>query len=1047
MKALFILPLLAGLASAISLPATSFPDDGSTATFTSSDSLLTFTTTNFFNTQGDFVGDGGGTGNLVNAYDGDETLSIQTTPGTVLTSLAFRWTNSTIIISGWAVDPQASLSNGGSVTWDDSEKTLTVIVPWDAGNGNTLTFAESAASEDTTLLFTFAGAQATFTTFDYEVINVEAPTPLVHLSFDDETVTGTTVNDLSPSDNHGSIVASATAPTTGQPGLFNQAFTFRADDDPDGIVTLPNGVIPSGNSARTISLWFEQIGGTLQNKLLGYGGTSAGTAFDVGLEAGGIRIRHFGGNLTFGSDFDFLNADAGWHHLAIRVPDAATTFADVNVFLDGQLIPLIPGGADSVTLNTTASTFGIGSSSIAASAIGFDGLIDEFKAWDSALTNGQIINLAKAPPVPTILSFTSTPQNRGPAGTDITLSWNVENTESLTLNPGNIDVTGMTSLTVTPTAKTTYTLTATSTTTALTGTASTSIAIGEDPYPNIIVFFLDDFGWSDWEQNGAPTGSNFYETPNMNRLASQGLYFPNGYASTPVCSPTRGALMTGQAPAFNKLTDWITGSGDNGQPVREAEWVKRLPTTIPSFPRVFADCGYRSIHVGKWHLGSGTEPEANPLNHGFQVNIGGNQFGTPPGPERYFASANGFSALPNMGPAIAPQGSYLTDVLTEQAVAQIQSAASDNAAFSMFFSHYAVHTPIQAPAATVAKYQAKLDNNPGMDWRGQDNPTYAAMIEHVDQSLGNIMDTLADPDGDPNTDDSIAENTLIIFTADNGGLLSATSNRPLRDGKGGNYDGGVREPWVFWMPGTITPGIEEEVVVTHDVFPTILSMAGIPNPTGHEVNGQDLSPLLKGESFTREKPVTFHYPHWSPQGGSPYSAIRRGDWKAIYLYETKSWELYNLKDDPGESNNLVTAENDRLGLLTWLLAQDLETLDANYPRNVGTLAEEPPLPLLTPENDSDNDGQNDLEEAIQGTDRNDPADTFKPNGTIDDGAFNMSFPAKPGRLYYLEASETLLAGDWAPIQEHLPSTNPSTVTFSDEASLMQRFYRISVQLP
>lgn len=1051
LRPLLILPLLSGVAPALTIPATSFPDDGTTATFTSADSLISFTTTNFFSIQGNFMGDGGGTGNLVNAYNGDETLTIQTTPGSALTGLDFRWTDSTITISGWTTDPQATLSQGGTATWNQNLKTLTLVVPWDQGNGNTLTFAEPAASADTTLQFTFAGTQATFTAFQYDLINTEAPTPLVHLSFDDASVNGTTLQDLSPAANNATIVPSATAPATGQPGLFGQAFSFIDGDDPQGIVTLPSGVIPSGNSSRTLSLWFQQRGSNSQNKLFGYGAASAGRALDLGLEAGGIRIRHYGGNLTFGSGFDFLNADAGWHHLALRIPEGATTFADLNLFLDGQILPLIPGGADAVTLDTTPGTFGLGASAIdiTLNAQGFNGLLDEFKAWDTALSTAQIITLAKAPPVPTILSFSATPQNRIPSGSTATLTWEVEDAEALTLNPGNIDVTGLTTFSVTPTTKTTYTLTASSTTTDQVDSASQTLAVGDDPFPNVIVFFLDDFGWADWQQNGAPTGSVFYETPNMNRLAAQGLYFPNGYASTPVCSPTRGALMTGQAPAFNKLTDWITGSGDNGQPVREAEWVKRLSTTTPNFPRILADCGYRSIHVGKWHLGSGTEGAANPLNHGFETNIGGNQFGTPPGPERYFASANGFSGLPNLGPDIAPQGSYLTDVLTEQAVAQIKTAASDNAAFSMFLSHYAVHTPIQAPATTVAKYQAKLDNNPGTDWQGQDNPTYAAMIEHVDRSLGSIMDTLANPDGDPNTDDSIAENTLIIFTADNGGLLSATSNRPLRNGKGGNYDGGVREPWIFWMPGTIAPGIEDEPIVTHDVFPTVLSLAGVPSPIGHHVSGQDLTPLLKQEPFQRQKPLTFHYPHWSPssQIGSPFSAIRRGDWKAIYLYDSKSWELYNLKDDPGESNNLITQENDRLGLLSWLLSDHLEELDANYPRNLQTLAEEPPLPLVTPDTDSDGDGKNDLEETIEGTDRNDPNDSFDPKGTFDQGAYNLLFPAKPDRLYQLQASETLLANDWTVIQEYLPSDASLPVFFSDQSTLSSRFYRLSVQFP
>ena len=536
----------------------------------------------------------------------------------------------------------------------------------------------------------------------------------------------------------------------------------------------------------------------------------------------------------------------------------------------------------------------------------------------------------------------------------------------------------------------------------------------------------------------------------MNQLAAQGMYFPNGYASTPVCSPTRGSLLTGQSPALNKLTDWISGSGDAGKSIREAEWIKRLSTETPNFASTLHDCGYRTLHIGKWHLGSGTEPEANPINFGFDLNIGGNEFGTPPAPERYFASANGFSGLPNMGPDIAPPNSYLTDVLTEQAVAQIKSAAADDAAFVMYLAHFAVHTPIQAPAATVAKYQAKLNNNPGMDWKGQTNPTYAAMIEHVDLSLGAIMATLQDPDGDPMTDDSIAENTMIVFTADNGGLLSSTSNRPLRDGKGGNYDGGIREPWIFWWPGTIAPGINNEPIVSHDLYPTILAKAGIAAPAGHEINGQDLSPLLEGQPFERAEPIVFHYPHWSPQGGSPYSAIRQGDWKLIYNYASSSWELYNLATDIGESTNLISSEADRQAVLSWALANGLENLDANYPRNISTLTEEPPVPLVSPENDQDGDGKDDLQETIEGTDPNNAQSFFAPGASLTPTSFQMSFDGKKDRAYTLWGSTTLTTGSWSKIDTAGPLTSNQSIALQDPdapSAYPSRFYRIETDIP
>ncbi|MDQ8191561.1 sulfatase-like hydrolase/transferase [Roseibacillus persicicus] len=1035
---------LVGQLGAVTLPVTSFPNDGVTATYTTADSLLTFSTTNFFSGTGNFMGDGGAgaTANLVNAYNDDEELTIELDPGTSLSDFTLRWTTTTITITGFASDPGTTIGlTGGIASWNESLKELTLTTPWDAGTERLVSFANASASEGATLVFSFGEGQATFTQFSYQEPALPLPDPLVHYSFDDATVSGSSLTDLSPNNHTGTLVSSASAPTISQSGLFEQSFGFAADDDPDGIVTIPSGVVPSGTSARTFSLWFNQSSSTGQSKLFGYGAGSAGRAFDVGLEGGGIRLRHFGGFITYGSNYDFDGTDAGWHHVAVRVNADASTFADVDVFLDGSLLTPQAGGATAVTLDTAAALFAIGSSTTPGAAFGFDGLIDEFRIYDSAIGGRNIAELAEAPPRPTILTFEATPQNRIPAGSEVTLSWTTENATNLTLEPGGLDVTGQTSVTVTPTEKTTYTLTA-SDEVPITDSESLTIAIGDQPFPNIVVFFLDDFGWADWEQNGASTGSVFYETPNMNRMAQQGLYFPNGYASTPVCSPTRGALMSGQAPALNKLTDWITGSGDAGQVVREAEWVKKLPTDLPNWPRVLSDCGYRAIHVGKWHLGSGTEPEAEPLNHGFDINIGGNQFGTPPAPERYFASANGFSALPNLGPEVAPEGSYLTDVLTEQAVEQIKDAAASDTAFAMYLSHYAVHTPIQAPAATVAKYQDKLANNPGMDWQGQDNPTYAAMIEHVDRSLGAILDTLEDPDGDPLTDDSIADNTLVVLTADNGGLLSATSNRPLRDGKGGSYEGGIREPWIFWMPGTVTQGISPEPIVTHDLFPTLLSQAGVPTPAGHDVSGQDLSPLLTGQPFKREHPVTFHYPHWSPanQIGEPYSAIRMGDWKLIYTYANKSWELYNLANNPGETNSLTASETDRHAVMSWLLSQGLENLDANYPRNVNTLAEEPPLPLVTPNNDADGDGQSDLDEAIQGTDAGESTSFFSPTFDMNDGTFSFQFTPAAERRYRLEASNNLEPDSWTTIDDSLPLGDP-------DGLLGRRFYRVVTEFP
>lgn len=1038
------------------LQATSFPTNVGESSYQSEDGLLAFTTTNSFSTGpgGNWIGDSRGTN--LNAFDDGEMLTIQIDPQASLAGFGLRWTNCTISMSGFLADPVAEVATvnnaSGSSSWNANTNTLSITAPWDGGNIRSITFNNTTATRGATLLVSIpeppnaANAQATFTHFDYLPDGASLPPSLVHYGFESSAISGNTVTDFSGRGHDATIVPSASAPVTGQPGLPGEALRFLGGDDPEGVVQIPTGIVPSGNAARTIALRFRQASNAGQSKLFGYGINLAGRAMDLGIEGGGLRLRHWGGNITYGSGLNFTGNDAGWHHVSLRVKEGATSFADVDVFLDGDRLTPQPGGASAVLLDTAASAFAIGSSATPQSAAGFDGWIDDFQVFDLALTDAQIAKIAERPPIPSIFDFRASPQNRVPAGSMVTLSWETENADSLTLNPGNIDVTGLVEFEVTPESKTTFTLTASDNSSQSTS-ATLTLSVGEEPFPNVIVFFLDDFGWADWQQNGAPTGSIFHETPNMNRLAREGRYFPNGYASTPVCSPTRGALMSGQAPAFNKLTEWISGAGDAGRPLLQAEWIARLDPSSPNFASILRDCGYRTIHVGKWHLGAGGDPAANPLNFGFERNLGGNQFGTPPAPERYFASANGFSSLPNLGPDVAPEGSYLTDVLTSQAVAQIREAAVNETAFAMYLSHYAVHTPIQAPAATVAKYQAKLDNNPGTDWQGHTNPTYAAMVEHTDLSLGAILAALQDPDGNPETNDSIADNTLIVFTADNGGLTSVTSNRPLRDGKGGNYDGGVREPWVFWWPGKITPGIVDEPIVTHDLLPTVIDLAGLPAPESHVMTGQSLSPLLLGEDFERTRPLTFHYPHWSPQGGSPHSAIRRGDWKLVFLYASSAWELYNLKDDPGESNNLISAESDLHAILSWFLVDDLEQLQANYPRVPNTLNEVKPSALTNDETDSDGDGRPDLRELIEGTDPLDAQSFFMLNPAVQDGEFLLPFEGSPGRRYRIWSSTNLSASSWVPVWTGGPLGNADSLIFRTPMTDERTFFRLETRYP
>lgn len=1060
--------LTAATSYAVTVPATDFPRNNGSSIFTTSDSLVTFSTTNTFSGNANFFGDigPGATANLVNAYNGAERLTVDLEEGVTLTGFGTTFSADTVTISGFTGDPGLLGANAGTTTFDSQTNEVTFRLGGINGNVRELTLSNPEVTEGQTLVFRFAGTQTTFTSFSYEPSTEPAPTPTASYSFDESTITGTVVEDTSGNGLDGTLVPSADAPIAGADGIFAQALQFLSGDSPEGILEVPAAAVPSGSSPRTFSLWFNAAGldANSQNKLFGYGANSPGAGFEIGLEGSGIRLRHYGGNITYGAGFDFVGADAGWHHLAVRVNEGATTFADVDVFLDGSRLVIgnTAGGGIGQTLNTTSSNLGLAGTTVAPNPFDFAGSLDEFAVWDSALIIPQISTLAEPPPVPDIVSFRALPQNRVPVGTVVPLEWDVTDATSLILTPSNgeaIDVTGTTTLDVTVTELVSYTLTATNDN-DVTVSEELSLAVGDTPYPNVVVFFLDDFGWSDWEQNGAPEGSLFYETPAMNQLAAEGIYFDHGYASAPVCSPTRAALLTGTAPALNKLTDFIPGNppADFAR-VERAIWTPRLDLSAANFANTFSDNGYRAIHVGKWHLGEGAEPATNPLNAGFDVNIGGNNFGTPPFPERFFAGPNGFSSLPALGADVAPQGSYLTDVLTEQATEQIRDAAADDTAFILYLSHYAVHVPIQAPEPTVQKFRDKLATRPIEEWEGHTNPTYAAMIEHVDRSLAQIIATLEDPDGDPTTDDSIAENTLVILTSDNGGLETATSNRPLRNGKGGNYEGGIREPWIFWRPGTIEPAVISEPIVSHDLFPTLLTHVGITPPANADFSGQDLTPLLTGEDFEREEPMVFHYPHWSPkdQTGSPFTAIRRGDYKLIYNYDNDTWELYNVITNPEEDINLIASEPDRHQVLSWLMSERLQDLGANFPRellsrngdrDIVTGADRPLIPLLFGDQDDDNDGKSNLDEVIEGTDPESASSFFQVSPQTTGSNIGLSFVGLRGRAFDLEASTTLAPNSWEVIESITPLEADTQIIIDNlQTEESQRFFRIRTSFP
>ena len=455
--------------------------------------------------------------------------------------------------------------------------------------------------------------------------------------------------------------------------------------------------------------------------------------------------------------------------------------------------------------------------------------------------------------------------------------------------------------------------------------------------PNIVFILMDDLGWRDL----SCYGSTFYETPNLDRLAAAGLRFTEAYASCPVCSPTRASLLTGKYPATVGVTDWIDSS-HHCHPCRgkvvDVPYIDHLPLTETTLARALRDGGYQTWHVGKWHLGG---PAFYPEPHGFEVNRGGCGWGSPR--QGYF-SPWGIPNLPDGAP-----GEYLTDRLTAEAI-QLIRKRNLAAPFFLNLWHYAVHTPIQAPAALVAKYQAKAKTM-GLDQikaieegeffpsehkrhlrvqrrRLQSDPVYAAMIENLDTNIGRLLDALAA--------ERVADETLVIFTSDNGGLATAegspTSNRPLAEGKGWMYEGGTREPLLIRWPGHISAGSLCQVPVTSpDFYPTLLEAAGLaPRPEQH-VDGISLMPLLRGGDHLDRKAIFWHYPHYGNQGGTPGSSVRAGDWKLIEFFEDGRLELYQLRDDLGETRNVATEQPEITRRLHDLLKAWRSRVEAKIP--------------------------------------------------------------------------------------------------------------------
>lgn len=459
--------------------------------------------------------------------------------------------------------------------------------------------------------------------------------------------------------------------------------------------------------------------------------------------------------------------------------------------------------------------------------------------------------------------------------------------------------------------------------------------------PNILFILLDDLGWMDL----GCYGSQFYETPHIDQLASESLRFSDAYAACPVCSPTRASILTGKYPATLGLTDWIDADGQthpcHGRLV-DVPYLKELPQSEASLAVALQAGGYATWHVGKWHLGDvGFLPE----DHGFEVNIGGCRYGSP-GPGGYFSPWT----IPPLANVIVPDGTYLTDYLTDQAIGLITERNGDKRPFFLNLWYYTVHTPIEAKAEKIAKYEAKakalgLDKVKTFAAGGpfptehkkhlrlkrrlvQSDAVYAAMIESLDENIGRLLAAL-EVAGE-------RENTVIIFTSDNGGLATAegspTCNAPLAEGKGWMYEGGTREPLLIHWPGITQPNTVCPTPVTSpDFYPTLLDVAGLPqNPAQHS-DGVSLMPLLLNQPLEREA-IFWHYPHYGNQGGTPGSSVRAGDYKLIEFFEDGRLELYNLHNDIGETADLSQAEPDLRQQLHDLLTSWRESIEAKIPQ-------------------------------------------------------------------------------------------------------------------
>ncbi len=441
---------------------------------------------------------------------------------------------------------------------------------------------------------------------------------------------------------------------------------------------------------------------------------------------------------------------------------------------------------------------------------------------------------------------------------------------------------------------------------AAVGCSPESVDLPEAPPPNIIFILIDDLGWADLPAYG----NAFHETPHIDRLAAQGMLFTNAYAAAPVCSPTRASIQSGQYPARIGITDFITG---HWRPFERLTVPRNrtqyLPLETITVAEALKEEGYATAYFGKWHLGN---PEVTPANQGYDHGFyrrGGGHFDV------------GRHLVP---PQEVDPEDNLTEVITEHSLAFMEE--NRDRPFFLMMSHYAVHIPLQARQELIEKYEQKEKPEHGIN-----NPIYAAMIEHVDQSVGEVLDKLDEL--------ALADDTVVLFYSDNGGLYErfdrstgviVTTNTPLRDEKGSLYEGGIREPFIVRWPTGAAPGTASDALVTSvDLYPTFVDLAGGSMPEGQAFDGTSLVPLLRGDAQDADRTIFFHYPHY--HHSEPAGAIRQGDFKLIEFFDDGRTELYNLHDDIGESHNLAGELSETAAGLQAQLAAWREEIGAAMP--------------------------------------------------------------------------------------------------------------------